>query len=87
MITNASVIPATHDTYLICRPGEPTIDVEGSYQDACAVAAECGAAVIGHDGDLSEGGDRTLFWSDEDAAENDDGARAMGSIRRADNER
>lgn len=39
-------------------------------------------AVVGHDGDLSEYGDRTLIWADEDAAENDAGANAMGSIRR-----
>lgn len=37
---------------------------------------------IGHDGDLEEGGDRTLVWSDEDTAHNDDGSRAVAKITR-----
>lgn len=36
----------------------------------------------GHDGDLSEGGDRTLVWANEDASLNDDGKHAIASIRR-----
>ena len=39
------------------------------------------SAVIGHDGDLSDGGDRTLCWADEDSSVNDDGANAVASIR------
>lgn len=35
---------------------------------------------IGHDGDISEGGERTLVWPDTDTAENDDGSRACCSI-------
>jgi hypothetical protein len=46
--------------------------VESIYPDA-----ECG-----HDGDLLNGGDRTLCWADSASAENDDGARAIASIRR-----
>ena len=42
-----------------------------------------GAEVIGHGGDLSDGGDRTLFWASEADAEDDDGARALGSVRSA----
>lgn len=38
--------------------------------------------VIGHSGDLSDGGDRTLFWGSEKESENDDGARALGEVRR-----
>ncbi len=38
----------------------------------------------GHDGDLEEGGDRTLVWADEASSEDDDGANAVASIRRAD---
>jgi hypothetical protein len=37
---------------------------------------------IGHDGDISEGGERTLVWSDAESAANDDGARAVCSIVR-----
>ncbi len=37
--------------------------------------------VAEHDGDLSEGGDRTLVWASENASENDDGAKAVASIR------
>jgi len=38
-------------------------------------------AEIGHDGDLSDDGDRTLCWADEESARNDDGAKAFASIR------
>lgn len=43
-------------------------------------------AEIGHDGDISEGGERTLVWQDEDDAENDDGSRACAVIRAAHSE-
>lgn len=36
----------------------------------------------GHDGDLEEGGDRTLVWACEADSIDDDGARAVASIRR-----
>lgn len=39
-------------------------------------------AEIGHDGDLSEGGDRTLFWECEEDSVNDAGYKALGSIRK-----
>lgn len=35
---------------------------------------------IGHSGDLSDGGDATLFWASEEESENDDGAHAAGKI-------
>jgi hypothetical protein len=37
--------------------------------------------VVGHSGDLFDGGSRSLFWAREEDAKNDDGARAAGSIR------
>jgi hypothetical protein len=40
--------------------------------------------VIGHDGDLSDGGDRTFCWPNDAAAVNDDGAKAIATIRRSD---
>lgn len=36
----------------------------------------------GHDGDLSDGGDRTLVWACEADSIDDDGARAVATIRR-----
>ena len=36
----------------------------------------------GHDGDLEDGGDRTLVWANEPDSEDDDGKRAVASIRR-----
>lgn len=36
----------------------------------------------GHDGDLADGGDRTLVWECEADSEDDDGARAFAEIRR-----
>lgn len=38
---------------------------------------------MGHDGDLRDGGDRTLIWASEEDSVDDDGARAVASIRRA----
>lgn len=38
----------------------------------------------GHDGDLTDGGDRTLVWADEESSINDDGGKAVASIRAAD---
>ena len=49
-----------------------------------AIKADYPSAVIGHDGDLSDGGDRTFCWSDDAAAVNDDGANAIATIRRSD---
>lgn len=39
-------------------------------------------AVVGHDGDIRGGGERTLCWSCERDAIDDDGARAVCSIWR-----
>jgi len=36
----------------------------------------------GHDGDLSDGGDRTLVWASEADSVDDDGQLAVASIRR-----
>lgn len=37
----------------------------------------------GHDGDIEDGGDRTLVWRNEADSEGDDGTNAVASIRRA----
>src|SRR5688572_22882077 len=53
-----------------------------SYPAAKAVVeAELGVGCeIGHDGDLSDGGGRTLCWATEGDSINDDGSRAVASI-------
>ena len=49
---------------------EALATIEAEYPDYCA----------GHDGDLADGGDRTLVWACETDSENDDGARAIASL-------
>lgn len=54
-----------------------------SYDAAVAAArAIWSAAHIGHDGDIECGGDRTLVWSSDEDSQDDDGSRAVASIRR-----
>ena len=38
------------------------------------------AAIVGHSGDISDGGTRTLIWESEEQAANDDGSRAVAVI-------
>lgn len=53
-----------------------------TYASACAaVRAVYRSAAIGHDGDITHGGERTLCWADATTAKNDDGSRAIASIR------
>ena len=56
-----------------------TPGVEG-YDEAVALAKSEGAVEVGHDGDLTSGGDRTLCWASEEDAHDHDGARALCSI-------
>lgn len=49
-------------------------------QATTAVTARYPDAEIGHDGDLSEGGDRTLCWASEAESMNDDGQNAVAEI-------
>lgn len=62
-----------------------TISVHNDYDSAYAAAVEYAEddGVVGHAGDLSEGGDRTLVWMSEEQAENDAGANAVASIRKS----
>lgn len=46
-----------------------------------AIIARYPNAAIGHDGDLSDHGDRTLAWACDADATDDDGARAIAAIR------
>ena len=60
-----------------------TISTHADYESAVAAAEEYAGAdgVVGHDGDLSFGGDKTLIWSDEESSEGDPGVYAIGAIR------
>lgn len=70
--------------YLIEIMGQP-IQLADSLPDAVAsVQQHLGQCVIGHPGDLADGGDRTLVWLTEDDAEDDDGMQAVAVIRRRD---
>ncbi len=55
--------------------------LRGTYDEACAaVRAIYQSAAIGHDGDISHGGARTLCWTCDEVADGDDGTRACCSI-------
>lgn len=63
--------------------GEPPLTVDGELSVATTLRTKYGHDIAyGHPGDLSDGGNRTLFWRDETSAEGDDGARALGAVRR-----
>jgi hypothetical protein len=52
-----------------------------TYQDALdRVRMAYTRAVVGHDGDISQGGQVTLAWRDEETAAADDGSRAVCMI-------
>ena len=68
---------------IIFADGDAPLDIDGWLNVEPTLATKYGHAVeIGHDGDLSDGGDRTLFWASAEDAEDDNGARAMGWIQR-----
>lgn len=53
-----------------------------THAEACdAIEKEYPDAEIGHDGDLESGGDHTLAWATEAESVDDDGARAVCTIR------
>lgn len=71
-------------TYELQNDQDRVISSHDSYDNALAAAEEFAGVdgVVGHDGDLSDGGDKTLIWSDDESAENDPGVNAIGSIRK-----
>lgn len=70
-------------TYQIKFTGPIKSETYATYYDALeACINRWPNAVSGHDGDLSEGGDRTLVWENEVYAKNDDGGKAVASIVR-----
>jgi len=63
--------------------GGTTTEYE-TYDDAEAAAyRRWPDGVVGHDGDISEGGDRTLVWATEADSVDDPGTRASATIRTA----
>ena len=58
--------------------------IDGGYETTEAALAAIEANYpdywAGHDGDLADGGDRTLVWACEADSEDDDGARAIASL-------
>ena len=56
-------------------------DSADTYGEAlAAVRSVLSEPVIGHAGDISEGGDSTLVWASESLAQDDDGSRASARI-------
>lgn len=67
-------------SYLVSIMAEP-IRLADSYTAATQLIAEhLGSCVVGHPGDITDGGDRTLVWLTEDDAEGDDGQHAIAQI-------
>ena len=65
--------------------GQPSVST-ATYDDAIDVIIEefGDDSVWSHDGDLSEGGDRTMCWESEEDSENDGGENAVASIYKID---
>ena len=71
--------------YTVYVGGGNTIDFRSIKEAKAWIRRTWPDAVIGHDGDLDDGGDRTFCWRDDDSAVNDDGANAVATITRSDN--
>lgn len=70
----------TYETYEI-RYSDGRRTEHDTYESAKdEILARWPDAEIGHDGDLSDGGKRTLCWSSEEESIDDNGARAVASI-------
>lgn len=62
--------------------GDAPLVVQGAANVLPTLRCKYGYPVVyGHPGDLDEGGDRTLFWRDEQDAEDDCGHLALGEVR------
>ena len=72
-------ISTASDFVVVSSNGVRTI--VATYPEALKHAASLGGVAVGHSGDLEDGGDRTLVWASAADAENDDGAKAIATIR------
>jgi len=62
--------------------GQP-IYLADSYGEAVAmVQQQLADCELGHAGDITDGGERTLVWASEEDAEGDDGSQAVAVIIR-----
>ena len=69
-------------TYRVEIMAEP-IYVADSYEQAVSMVMQhLPGCEIGHAGDITDGGQRTLVWADEADAEGDDGSQAVAVIVR-----
>lgn len=69
----------TYRVDIMCEP----IYVADTYEEAVAyVQEQLPGCELGHAGDITDGGQRTLIWADEADAEGDDGAQAVAVIMR-----
>ena len=69
--------------YRVINAGGGQIVAEcGDYQDAVAAAVDKYGreTVVGHPGDLTDGGHRTLVWASRERADNDSGYAACAQI-------
>lgn len=66
--------------YSIARSNGSTTTHLTYAEAVLAARSEWSTAQIGHDGDLANGGERTLVWASEADSIDDDGARAVASI-------
>ena len=71
-------------TYTVYVGGGNTIDFRSIKAATAFIRRTWPEAVVGHDGDLSDGGDRTWCWADDASAVNDDGGNAIATITRSD---
>ena len=74
----------TTATYKITHSHGQTETGIDTYEEALErVRAVYGAdCEIGHDGDIEDGGERTLVWGSAKIAQDDDGSRACAKITR-----
>lgn len=75
-------------TYKITHSHGVTESGIETYEEAVSRVREVYGAEcqIGHSGDISDGGRKTLCWADEAASNNDDGSHACAAIRRVEAE-
>lgn len=72
----------TNTAYITTKWIDGRTETHDTYEDATdAILAAYPDAKIGHDGDLTEGGDRTLCWACEEDSIDDGGAKAVAVIR------
>lgn len=77
-----TVEPESDTTYAVKHSHGRLTEYVDTYDEACDLVRRVYGpeAEIGHDGDITEGGESTLCWRSEEDAEDDDGARSCAKI-------